>query len=106
MTALEAAALGVPTVAHAVGGLVEAVPQEFLVARHEVDGYRDGVLRALRADGRIIAEKHASGTLRQFSAQRNAERIHGLYEQVTAEGIGREPEEDLARHRHDDSDPR
>ena len=75
MTALEAAALAVPTVAHAVGGLVEVVPQEFLVARHEVDGYKDGILRALRADGRVIAEKRASATLQRFSAQRNAERV-------------------------------
>jgi glycosyltransferase involved in cell wall biosynthesis len=85
MTALEAAALAVPTVAHGVGGLVEVVPQEFLVARHEVDGYRDGILRALHADGRVIAEKHASATLQSFSAQRNAERIHALYEQVARE---------------------
>jgi glycosyltransferase involved in cell wall biosynthesis len=85
MTALEAAALAVPTVAHAVGGLVEVVPQEFLVARHEVDGYRDGILRALHADGRVIAEKHASTTLQRFSAQRNAERVHALYEHVTAQ---------------------
>lgn len=85
MTALEAAALDVPTVAHAVGGLVEVVPHEFLVARHEVDGYRDGVLRALRADGRVIAGNHASATLQRFSARRNAERVHALYEHVTAQ---------------------
>lgn len=83
MTALEAAALDVPTVAHAVGGLLEVVPGEFLVARHEADGYREGISRALHADGRVIAAKHASATLQKFSAQRNAERIHALYEQVT-----------------------
>ncbi len=85
MAALEAASLAVPTVAHAVGGLVEVVPREFLVTRHEVDGYRDGILRALGADGRVIAEQHASATLQRFSAQRNAERIRALYEQVTAQ---------------------
>jgi glycosyltransferase involved in cell wall biosynthesis len=96
MTALEAAALAVPTVAHAVGGLVEVVPQEFLVARHEADGYRDGILRALHADGRVIAEKHANATLPRFSAHRNAERIHALYEEVTAARNARQPDEGLA----------
>jgi L-malate glycosyltransferase len=102
MTALEAAALDVPTIAHAVGGLVELVPHEFLVARHDVDGYRDGILRVLCADGRVIAEKHTSATLKHFSAQRNAERTHALYQQVTTEGSAGEPDEELARD--DDSD--
>lgn len=84
MTALEAAALGVPMVAHAVGGLLEVVPREFLVTRHEAGGYRDGILRVLCADGRVIAQSHASATLERFSAERNAERIHALYEQVTS----------------------
>lgn len=92
MTALEAAALDVPTVAHAVGGLVEVVSREFLVARHEVDGYQDGILRALRGDGRAIAERHASATLNKFSAERNAERVRAVYEQVTAEGNARRAE--------------
>lgn len=85
MTALEAASLAVPTVAHAVGGLVEVVSREFLVARHDVEGYRDGILRALGADSRVIAEKHASATLQRFSAQRNAERIHAVYKEVTTQ---------------------
>lgn len=84
MTALEAVALEIPTVAHAVGGLVEVVSREFLVARHEVDGYRDGILRVLREDGRAIAAKHASATLDKFSAERNAERVRAVYEQVTS----------------------
>lgn len=96
MIALEAAALAVPTVAHAVGGLVEVVPPEFLVARHEVDGYRDGILRALDADARVIAEKHASVTVQRFSADRNAERIRALYEQVTAQAGARESGKDPA----------
>jgi len=104
MTALEAAALNVPTVAHAVGGLVDVVPCEFLVTRHDVEGYRDGILRVLSADGRVIAEKHASTTLKQFSAQRNAERIHALYEQVTAERTAGASDEELARD--DDRDSR
>jgi L-malate glycosyltransferase len=101
MTALEAAALAVPTVAHAVGGLVEVVPHEFLVARHEAGGYRDGVLRALHGDGRVIAETHASAILQRFSARRNAERIHALYEEVTAEGNTGQPE--VARNSDGDS---
>lgn len=106
MVALEAAALAVPTVAHSVGGLVEVVPPEFLVARHEADGYRDGILRALHTDGQVIAEKYASAILKQFSAQRNAERIHALYEQVTAEGSGSTSEQDEELAREDESDSR
>lgn len=85
MISLEAAALGVPTVAHAVGGLIEVVPKEFLVARHEACGYRDGVLRVLSPDARAIAAKCAAETPARFSAQRNAERVRALYEQVLAE---------------------
>lgn len=82
MTALEASALGVPLVAHAVGGLTSVVPQEFLVHQHDATGYKAGVLRALRADGRAIAMEKAESTLNKFSAQRNAERIRALYEQL------------------------
>lgn len=85
MVALEAAALAVPTVAHAVGGLVEAVPLEFQVNRHDGLGYMDGILRALCADGRGIAVKHGTAIRPKFSARRNAERIRFLYEQVLAE---------------------
>ncbi len=85
MISLEAAVLGVPTVAHAVGGLVEVVPEEFLVTQHDAAGYRDGILRALRADSRAIAESRTPETLTLFSAQRNAERIRALYEQIIEE---------------------
>jgi glycosyltransferase involved in cell wall biosynthesis len=85
MISLEAAALGVPTVAHAVGGLVEVVPEEFLVSRHDVGGYRDGILRVLRADGRAIAARCAAKTVARFSARRNAERTRVLYEEVLVE---------------------
>lgn len=85
MIALEAAALGVPTVAHAVGGLIEVVPPEFLVSRHDASGYQETVLRALREDARAVAARHAMQTLRRFSAQRNAERIRALYEEVVLE---------------------
>jgi glycosyltransferase involved in cell wall biosynthesis len=85
MVALEAAALGVPTVAHAVGGLLEVVPSEFHVTRHEAQGYKDGVERALYADGRSIAERHAKAIRSRFSAQHNAKRVRELYEQVLVE---------------------
>lgn len=88
MVALEAAALGVPTVAHAVGGLVEVVPQEFLVTLHDASGYSAGILRAIATDGRSIAMKHAAERLTVFSAEHNAERIRALYEQVLAESHG------------------
>ena len=89
MISLEAAVLTVPTVAHAVGGLVEVVPEEFLVSRHDAQGYKDGILRALRADGRVIAAQYATGTLARFSARRNAERVRALYEEVLADKGGR-----------------
>ena len=84
MTALEASALGIPLVAHAVGGLASVVPEEFLVHRHDVNGYKAGVLRALRIDARSIAIQKAVSTLERFSAQRNAEQIRTLYEQLIA----------------------
>ena len=85
MIALEAAALGVPTVAHEIGGLPEVVPREFLVSQHDVRGYRDGILRALRADARIVAAHQAAELPKLFSAERNAERIRAMYEQAVAE---------------------
>lgn len=87
MISLEAAALEVPIVAHAVGGLVDVVPEEFLVSRHEASGYKDGILRALRPDGRAIAARRAAETVARFSAQRNAERVRALYDEVLAERV-------------------
>lgn len=85
MLALEAAALGVPTVAHAVGGLLEVVPTEFQVTRHDGLGYKDGIERAVCADGRSIAERHAAAIRVRFSAQENAEKVRALYEQLLME---------------------
>ena len=85
MIALEGAALGVPTVAHAVGGLLEVVPKEFLVAQHDARGYGEGIMRALREDGRDIEAKTAREIRGRFSAQHNAERVRALYEQMVAE---------------------
>jgi len=85
MTALEAAALEVPTVAHAVGGLAEVVAPEFLVRQHSAAGYRDGVLRALQSDGRAIARRKGRQVLAEYSAEVNAERVRSVYEQLVAE---------------------
>ena len=82
MVALEAAALGVPTVAHAVGGLIDAVPVEFQVTRHDPRGYCEAVLRALHGDARAVTAKHAQRVLQKFSAERNGERILALYREL------------------------
>ena len=85
MSVLEAAALGTPCVAHAVGGLVDIVPDEFLVVEHEAAGYRECVLRALHCDARDIVAKKALTTLAKYSAGRNAENTRKLYESIVAE---------------------
>jgi L-malate glycosyltransferase len=85
MTALEAAALEVPTIAHAVGGLVDVVPKAFLVARHESEGYGEAILRAIRDEGRTAVRERATETLLRFSAKGNAERVRTVYEQVIAQ---------------------
>jgi glycosyltransferase involved in cell wall biosynthesis len=84
MTALEAAALEVSTVAHAVGGLVDVVPEAFLVTRHDSEGYGEAILRAIRDEGRIIVRERAPKTLLRFSAKGNAERVRAVYEQLVA----------------------
>lgn len=90
MTALEASALGVPLVAHAVGGLKSVVPQQFLVERHDAAGYGEGVLRALHADARSITREKATSILEKFSAHLNAQRIRLLYEQLMSEATAQE----------------
>lgn len=84
MISLEAAALGVPAVAHAVGGLIDVIAEELLVHRHDAAGYKEGVLRALRADSRAIILRRAEQTAARFSAQTNAENVRALYEEVVA----------------------
>ncbi len=85
MTALEAASLEVPTVAHAVGGLVDVVPDAFWVMRHDAQGYSDGIRRALEPDSRAIVRNHARRILPRFSAARNAVRVRRVYEDVIAQ---------------------
>ncbi len=82
MAALEAAALGVPTVAHAVGGLIDVVPKELQVTRHDAPGYSEAVLRALQSDTRETASNHAKRVLENYSAVRNAERTVTLYREL------------------------
>ena len=89
MTVLEAAALEVPTVAHAVGGLVDVVPEEFLVARNDSDAYGEAILGAIRDEGRIMSRICAAETLLRFSARGNAERVRALYGQLVAQRIAR-----------------
>jgi glycosyltransferase involved in cell wall biosynthesis len=84
MTALEAAALEVPVVAHAVGGLVDIVPEALLVARHESEGYAEAILRAIGDEGRSIARSRATETLLRFSAKGNAQKVRAVYEQLVA----------------------
>lgn len=84
MIALEAAALAVPTVAHAVGGLIDVVPREFLVTRHDAKGYSEAVLRAVQKDARAIIEPCAANAMMRYSAKRNAERVRVLYGEVAA----------------------
>jgi glycosyltransferase involved in cell wall biosynthesis len=90
MAALEAAALGVPTVAHAVGGLIDAVPMEFQVTRHDPRGYCEAVLRALHGDARAATAKHARRVLERFSAERNGERTLALYRELLSRGANGE----------------
>ena len=82
MAALEAAALGVPTVAHAVGGLIDVVPKELQVTQHDARGYAEAVLRALLGDSRQVAANHAKRVLEKYSAVRNAERTVTLYREL------------------------
>ena len=82
MTALEAAAVGVPTVAHAVGGLTEVIPRELWVTQHNAQGYRDAVSRALWDDARRITGTLARETRVRYSAARNATMTHELYERL------------------------
>jgi len=85
MTALEAAALGVPLVAHAVGGLLEVVPSEFLVIDHTARGYSDAIGRALAADARAIATAKSAQVMQDYSSTRNATRIRSLYQRLQTE---------------------
>ena len=88
MTVLEAAALEVPTIAHAVGGLLDVVPAAFLVARHEPEIYGEAILRAIGDEGRTIVRERAPKTLLRFSATDNAKQVRAVYEQLVRQRDG------------------
>jgi glycosyltransferase involved in cell wall biosynthesis len=85
MAALEATALGVPLIAHAVGALPEITPAEFLVTEQSATAYAQRVRRALQSDGQAISRRKAEEVLARLSAENNARRVRTLYEQVIAE---------------------
>jgi len=84
MAALEALVLRVPTVAHAVGGLVDVVPEEFLVRRHDPQTYKSQILLALGEQGRAIAAANSLEKLPRFTAERNAQRVRAVYAELIA----------------------
>jgi L-malate glycosyltransferase len=85
MTALEAGVLGVPLVAHAVGGLLDIVPESLLVRAHDAAGYV-ATIRGVLAAGTVAAAAAMSQRVRSdYSSVRNASRVKLLYEQVRAE---------------------
>jgi len=84
MTALEAAVVGVPMVAHAVGGLPDVVPHECLVFEHDANGYKTCLMRLLmQGTGEAWAQMQAR-VLEDYSCIRNAARTRSLYEQLRA----------------------
>lgn len=81
MTALEAVSLGVPVVAHAVGGLVDIVPTDSLVSEHNAEGYSTAILRLLEK-GSDAAAQLRQRVLEEYSCARNAERTLCLYQEL------------------------
>jgi L-malate glycosyltransferase len=87
MTALEALALGTPVVAHAVGGLIDALDRGqggVLTSAHTPEGYADAVLSILQDSSRAdtLAKAGRAAVESRYSAAINAERMHALYAQL------------------------
>jgi glycosyltransferase involved in cell wall biosynthesis len=82
MTALEAVSLGVPMVAHAVGGLTDILPADSLVHQHDAEGYGAAVRRLLER-GSGAAAQMQQRVLAEYSCARNAARTLRLYEELS-----------------------
>lgn len=83
MTALEAAVVGVPLVAHAVGGLLDVLPAECLVREHDAAGYATALRNLLGSGAREAAAAHAARRVRAgYSSERNAAQIKSIYAEL------------------------
>jgi len=78
MVALEALALGVPVVAHGIGGLQGLLPPQNLVTDHTAAGYA-GSLRRLFEDRQTCERPIAVSLPDQFTAASNAKSVATLY---------------------------
>lgn len=83
MILLEALAVGVPVVGHAVGGIAEVMAANvggILVQAHEPQAYAEAVARILRA-GWSMEQRAAAATrvLERYSAKRNADLTRAVY---------------------------
>lgn len=80
MTLLESLAVGTPVVAHAVGGMKEALQGDpaALVQVHEAAHYAERV-RAMAGRDRAIAAAAQGGALARYDSRRNAETIGQVY---------------------------
>lgn len=90
MTVLEAMALDIPVVAHAVGGLQSAVPPECLVFDHNSRGYRNAIARVILEGDR--SSPHVARNIEKYSATRNASQMRAVYQEILVErrsGAGR-----------------
>lgn len=77
MVALEAMALGVPVVGHAVGGLCELLPRECLVHDQVPRAYADSIESVARSAARPVTALPVDYTARQ-----NAARVNRLYQEL------------------------
>lgn len=87
MTPLEALAVGTPVVAHAVGGLVEALqdqPRSILVEDHQSTSYASAVARLAKCeDGKArISRTNDAWHDSPFTASSNASAVAALYKNV------------------------
>jgi glycosyltransferase involved in cell wall biosynthesis len=78
MVALEALALGIPLVAHKVGGLAELLAgrEQLLVSDHSPQGYANKLLAYWRAPGEPVHLPH------EYTARYNAESMLALYNRL------------------------